>query len=188
MGPVSYINKLDLPLCKHDSLLLLRLAINWTDSWRLASNSRHQWTWHPFLLQQTLSQRGWNNPRLLQTHSSRRILLVRALGEMIYLPCSLRSPLYVVEKSLGTRRAATKMASPPNFHHHFHCYFGHSWSHFTAERSQRTHCHSRKYQTCVHRFTPAGAETAASRQFVRLVSLDVSHFVNLAGPAEELLL
>lgn len=62
-------NKLALPLCKHDSLLLLRLAINWTDSWRLASNSRHQWTWHPFLLEQTLAQHGQNNPLLLQrTH------------------------------------------------------------------------------------------------------------------------
>lgn len=68
------------------------------------------------------------------------------VGELVYLPCSLRSPLDVVEKSLGTRRAATKMASPPNFHHHFHCYFGHSWSHFTAERSQRTHSRKRAHR------------------------------------------
>lgn len=42
------------------------------------------------------------------------------------------------------------MASPPNFLH-FHCYFGHSWSRFTAERSQRTHCCPRKSHTRVHR-------------------------------------
>lgn len=60
-------NKLALPLCKHRGLLLLMLAINWTDSWRLASNSRHQWTWHPFLLRQTLARRGQKSPVLLQT-------------------------------------------------------------------------------------------------------------------------
>lgn len=85
-------------------------------------------------------------------------------GKLLYLPCSWRSPLFVVEKWSGTRRAATKMASPPNFHHHFHCYFGHSWSHFTAERSKLTFCCCCRCgsQTCV------SIDTCCSRVKMRL--------------------
>lgn len=160
-GATNKNTELALPLCKHDSSLLLRLAINWTDSWRLASNSRHLWTWHPFLLPtNTSSTRPQTSASAANTHfendNKSRVVHLASSGTFLAL-CGRRYMLLRNRWGRGElrprwRRLQTSTTtSTVTLDTHEATLPPRGASVHTAVRG--------KSQTRVHRFTPACSQT-----------------------------
>lgn len=166
------------------ALLLLRLAINWTDSWRLASNSRHHWTWHPFLHHQTLARHGQNSTFLLRRtqfkDSKSQSCTWRANIPSLLLAVAVICCWEIVgdEESCDQDGVASKLPPPLplllwTLMKPLYCREEPAYTPPFAEipnlRSSFDTCRSQTDElTCVVEF---------------VVSLDVSHFVSRVGPA-----